>query len=180
MLVMLTNDALGGEQLAGGLRSALAVELIHTYSLIHDDLPCMDDDDTRRGKATVHKKFGEADALLAGNALLTDAFRLMTDDFSIWQDENFLSPQQKIAIIATIARAVGSKGMIRGQYLDLHVRLSRFQNRAGRNSSAQDRVSDRSRVCGRSDSQWSKERGNFMSRIHRAKNRIGFSNHRRP
>lgn len=131
MLVMLTNDALGGKQLSGGLRSALALELIHTYSLIHDDLPCMDDDDVRRGRIAVHKKFGEADALLAGNALLTDAFHLIVSDFKIWQNEDFLSPRKKIAIIAKLARAVGSRGMIRGQHLDLHAnsRVSRDELR---------------------------------------------------
>ena len=76
LLLLLSTQALGGD-LQAALRSALAIELLHTWSLVHDDLPCMDDDDVRRGQATVHKKFGEADALLAGDAMLSDAFYLL-------------------------------------------------------------------------------------------------------
>lgn len=90
---------------------ALAVEMIHTYSLIHDDLPCMDDDDMRRGKPSNHKVFGYADALLAGDALLTFAFEVLlsaSDD-----------PAKLAKAGAVLARAAGCSGMIAGQVMDL-------------------------------------------------------------
>lgn len=90
---------------------AAAIELIHTYSLIHDDLPCMDDDDLRRGRPSNHKAFGEANALLAGDGLLTDAFWLMT--------KAHLDPSVLLAAISEIARAAGSSGMVGGQFLDM-------------------------------------------------------------
>lgn len=86
-----------------------AIEMIHTYSLIHDDLPGMDNDDLRRGKLTCHKKFNEAIAILAGDALLTMAFELLTK----------LKTDRKIDIIKTIAAAIGPKGMIGGQVVDI-------------------------------------------------------------
>ena len=91
---------------------ACAVEMIHTYSLIHDDLPCMDDDDMRRGRATNHKKYGEAFALLAGDALLTGAFRV------IGQAEA-LDSETKAAAVTVLAQAAGDCGMIGGQVIDL-------------------------------------------------------------
>lgn len=91
-----------------------SLEYIHLYSLIHDDLPCMDDDTMRRGQPTAHIKFGEAQALLAGDGLLTDAFRLITQDSE-------LSEIAKIKIIDSLAAAAGSKGMVLGQSLDLEV-----------------------------------------------------------
>lgn len=91
---------------------ACAVELIHTYSLIHDDLPCMDNDDFRRGKATNHKAFNESTALLAGDALLTEAFFLIADAYS---EEPKLSTQ----LIRQLAKASGASGMVGGQVLDL-------------------------------------------------------------
>ena len=90
---------------------AAAVEMVHTYSLIHDDLPCMDDDDLRRGKPTCHKAFGESTALLAGDGLLTRAFGALT-----------LSPAPDGAVraaVAALSRAAGSFGMIGGQVMDL-------------------------------------------------------------
>ncbi|RJX23635.1 MAG: polyprenyl synthetase family protein [Dethiobacter sp.] len=106
------------------LPAACALELIHTYSLIHDDLPAMDDDDYRRGRLTSHKVFGEGTAILAGDALLTLAFELLTDknhkksEFgsSYWRH---VDSQAKLDVIFEIARAAGIKGMVGGQAVDL-------------------------------------------------------------
>lgn len=95
------------------LNFACAVEMIHTYSLIHDDLPCMDDDDMRRGKASNHKVFGEANALLAGDALLTLAFETACDI------NNEINPSLAIKAVKMIADAAGMCKMIGGQVLDL-------------------------------------------------------------
>lgn len=92
--------------------SALALEMIHTYSLIHDDLPCMDDDDYRRGKLAVHKAFKENIAVLAGDGLLTESFRV------IIKDRN-LNDSKKVKIINHISSMAGEEGMIYGQFLDL-------------------------------------------------------------
>ncbi len=89
-----------------------AIESIHTYSLIHDDLPCMDDDDMRRGKPSCHKKFGEANALLAGDALLTKAFELAADTKEI-------EPALVLKGIKTLSSLSGIEGMIGGQVVDL-------------------------------------------------------------
>jgi len=95
------------------LRTAAAIEMIHTYSLIHDDLPAMDNDDLRRGLATCHRKFGEATAILAGDVLQTLAFQ------AVAEDEN-LSPAIRVKLISEIARAAGTPtGMVAGQQLDL-------------------------------------------------------------
>jgi geranylgeranyl pyrophosphate synthase len=95
------------------LRGAAAIEMIHTYSLIHDDLPAMDDDDLRRGLATCHRKFGEATAILAGDVLQTLAFQ------AVAEDEN-LSAAIRVKLISEIARAAGTPaGMVAGQQLDL-------------------------------------------------------------
>ena len=100
------------ECLGGGCRTAIAaaaaVELLHTYTLIHDDLPCMDDDDTRRGRPSCHKAFGEANALLAGDALLTLAFETAAR-----------SPVAPAAIVRALAVAAGSRGVVGGQVADL-------------------------------------------------------------
>ena len=90
---------------------ALSLECIHTYSLIHDDLPCMDDDDLRRGQPTCHVKFGEATAVLAGDALLTLAFELI--------GELTTRPQNAFKIISILARQAGGAGMVGGQVLDM-------------------------------------------------------------
>lgn len=90
---------------------ACALEYIHTYSLIHDDLPCMDNDDFRRGKPSCHKKFGEAIALLAGDALLTHAFQIIT--------ESELSDYKKINAVSLLSQNSGACGMIGGQVIDL-------------------------------------------------------------
>ena len=89
-----------------------ALELIHTYSLIHDDLPCMDDDDLRRGKPTCHKVYGETLAVLAGDALQPEAFAILAA-------AEGLSAQQRIDAVAVLARAAGGDGMVAGQVLDL-------------------------------------------------------------
>lgn len=94
---------------------AAAIEMIHSYSLAHDDLPCMDDDDMRRGKPSCHKKFGEANALLAGDALLTLAF----DTIANRTDFNTVSPLQAIRAAGVLAEKAGVYGMIGGQVIDL-------------------------------------------------------------
>ena len=95
-----------------------AVECIHSYSLIHDDLPCMDNDEFRRGKLSTHKKFGEATAVLAGNSLLTLAFEIISEK------NNSLSPVQKSQIISSLASCSGHTGIAGGQELDL-----KFENK---------------------------------------------------
>ena len=100
---------------------AVALECIHTYSLIHDDLPAMDDDDLRRGKPTNHVLYGEAEAILAGDGLLTWAFDLITN-----QEHNTLSAQQRLDIVQVIARAAGSLGMVGGQSLDIESENTEF------------------------------------------------------
>lgn len=97
----------------GALRAACAVELIHAYSLVHDDMPCMDNDVLRRGKPTVHVQFGEASALLAGDALQALAFELLTPD------DGSVAPAQQARLCNLLARAAGSAGMAGGQAIDL-------------------------------------------------------------
>ena len=98
-----------------------AVECIHSYSLIHDDLPCMDNDSFRRGKPSTHKKYGEATAVLAGNSLLTLAFEIISDK------KNFLSSKQKSEITSLLANCSGHTGIAGGQELDL-----KFENKRKR------------------------------------------------
>ncbi|MBS0341150.1 MAG: polyprenyl synthetase family protein [Proteobacteria bacterium] len=112
LLVLAAGEAVGGHAEAA-LRAACATELIHAYSLVHDDLPCMDNDVLRRGKPTVHVKFGEADALLAGDALQALAFELLTPD-----DASF-APAVQARLCRLLARAAGSEGMAGGQAIDL-------------------------------------------------------------
>jgi len=95
------------------LRTACAIECVHTYSLIHDDLPCMDDDDLRRGRPTLHRQFDEATALLAGDALLTFAFELLADPAT------HSDPQMRCKLIAGLAKASGALGMVAGQVADM-------------------------------------------------------------
>jgi geranylgeranyl diphosphate synthase type II len=102
----------GGDNLEIALPVACGIEMIHTYSLIHDDLPCMDDDDFRRGQPSSHKKFGEATALLTGDALLTYAFGIIADAVN-------LTDEKKVGIISEISRAAGHGGMIGGQMMDM-------------------------------------------------------------
>jgi geranylgeranyl diphosphate synthase type II len=107
-----------GKAVGGGERELLAfacaVEFLHTYSLVHDDLPSMDDDDFRRGKPTSHKVFGEGIAVLAGDALLTEAFRIMAESEKASAD-----PGRALRAIADLARAAGAEGMVGGQQMDL-------------------------------------------------------------
>lgn len=107
-------------ELCGGnaenaLAFAAAVEFVHTYSLIHDDLPCMDNDDYRRGKLASHKKYGESNALLAGDALLTHAFSL----FAQAVEQKKVSADAAIKAVGVLASCAGVNGMIGGQFVDL-------------------------------------------------------------
>ena len=114
ILCIAAGEAVGGtvEKI---LPVACAIEMIHTYSLIHDDLPSMDDDSLRRGVPTNHSVFGEALAILAGDALLTDAFFLISNECIL----NGLSQALALEVIRDISKAVGSQGMVDGQALDL-------------------------------------------------------------
>ncbi len=96
------------------LRAAAAVEMVHCYSLVHDDLPAMDNDELRRGKPTCHIKFDEATAILAGDALLTKAFEVLADE-NTHQD-----PSVRTKMISTLASAAGASGMVGGQMIDLY------------------------------------------------------------
>ncbi|TSB45384.1 polyprenyl synthetase family protein [Alkalicoccobacillus porphyridii] len=100
-----------GKSSEKGIEAACAIEMVHTYSLIHDDLPAMDDDDVRRGKPTNHKVFGEAAAILAGDALLTYSFELLS---TLTED-----PEIVVSLIAEFARAIGAEGMVGGQISDM-------------------------------------------------------------
>lgn len=103
--------ALGGNK-ENVLPFACALEMVHAYSLIHDDLPCMDDDDMRRGKPSCHIAFGEANALLAGDGLLTKAFEVMAQQSKI-------PPERTVLAVGVLAQAIGHHGMIGGQRMDL-------------------------------------------------------------
>jgi geranylgeranyl diphosphate synthase, type II len=109
LLVILAAEACGGSDTTA-LPAACAVEMVHTYSLIHDDLPAMDNDDLRRGLPTCHKKFGEATAILAGDALLTLAFEVLAAGYP---------PATAAACCGELARGAGAAGMVGGQADDL-------------------------------------------------------------
>jgi farnesyl diphosphate synthase len=111
LLVMAACQAVAGESEAA-LRAAVAVELIHAYSLVHDDMPCMDNDVLRRGKPTVHVQFGQAQAMLAGDAMQALAFEVLTPATGI-------SPALQARLCALLARAAGHAGMAGGQAIDL-------------------------------------------------------------
>ena len=136
ILCMAATHALGGSE-EEALPVGCALEMIHTYSLIHDDLPAMDDDDLRRGKPTSHRAFSEATAILAGDALLTCAFQCLADH-ALQQPSQ--QNGQWLKIIALIASAAGHDGMIEGQMRDIAAegyeltvdeleQLHRFKNR---------------------------------------------------
>ena len=112
LLVLAAREAVNGNHDAA-LRAACAVELIHAYSLVHDDMPCMDNDVMRRGKPTVHVQFGEAQALLAGDALQALAFELLTPD------DDTLDAGTQARLCRMLARAAGGQGMAGGQAIDL-------------------------------------------------------------
>jgi geranylgeranyl diphosphate synthase, type II len=111
ILLLASCKAVGGDE-RKALKAACAVELIHTYSLIHDDLPAMDNDDLRRGKPTLHKVVGEANAILAGDALLTLAFQILSEDKT-------LDLEKRILLISELGRASGASGMVGGQAADI-------------------------------------------------------------
>ena len=111
--LLLESAALFGADESAALRVAAALECVHCYSLIHDDLPSMDDDDLRRGQPTVHKAFDEATAILAGDSLLTLAFDIIADEVTA------LAADRRAALVLALARAAGIGGMAGGQALDL-------------------------------------------------------------
>jgi len=115
LLVLAAGEAVGGSH-DEVMPLACAVEMIHTYSLIHDDLPAMDDDDLRRGKPTSHKVFGEGIAILAGDALLTHAFQVMAEAPAEAERDGLA---RRLAATAILAEAAGTSGMIGGQVMDL-------------------------------------------------------------
>ncbi|UCG13597.1 MAG: polyprenyl synthetase family protein [Deltaproteobacteria bacterium] len=111
ILCLAAAEAVGGDSQSAML-AACSLEMIHTYSLIHDDLPAMDDDDLRRGVPTNHKVFGEAIAILAGDGLLTEAFVLLGND-------NALPPKHTVKLVQVIAKAASYRGMVGGQVVDM-------------------------------------------------------------
>ncbi|QQF61478.1 polyprenyl synthetase family protein [Bacillus mojavensis] len=113
LIVLAVLNAYGKSE-KDGIPVGCAVEMIHTYSLIHDDLPCMDDDDLRRGKPTNHKVFGEATAVLAGDGLLTESFKLITSHVS---DE--VSAEKRLRLVNELISAAGTEGMVGGQIADM-------------------------------------------------------------
>ena len=113
VVLLSAGGAVGGDE-EEMLPFACAVEYVHTYSLVHDDLPAMDDDDFRRGRPSCHKAFGEAEAILAGDALLTEAFRVMGESRLASRD-----PGKAVRAISMLARASGACGMAGGQMMDL-------------------------------------------------------------
>lgn len=111
-LVMQSSSLFSVEEISA-YRVAAAVECVHTYSLIHDDLPAMDDDDMRRGQPSVHKKFDEATAILAGDALLTLAFEILADE------KTHADGDVRCELITSLSKAIGALGMVGGQMIDL-------------------------------------------------------------
>ena len=124
VLTLMTAEACGGT-VEAALPAACAIEMVHTYSLIHDDLPAMDDDDLRRGRPTCHVQFGEALAILAGDALLTLAFQVMARDVQ--------PPAVAAACCADLASAAGAVGMVAGQVADLQAEERTHEKPAGGN-----------------------------------------------
>ncbi|HEY6699909.1 MAG TPA: farnesyl diphosphate synthase [Pseudolabrys sp.] len=122
--LLVETAAVFGSARSGALAAGAALELVHCYSLVHDDLPAMDDDDLRRGRPTVHKAFDEATAILVGDALLTLAFDVMA------RPDVHADPSVRIALVAELARASGIGGMLGGQMLDLAAE-GRFEPKRG-------------------------------------------------
>jgi farnesyl diphosphate synthase len=118
--LVLQSAGLFNAKPAGAARTAAAIEAVHTYSLVHDDLPCMDDDDLRRGRATTHKAFDEATAVLAGDALLTSAFEILA------APETHDSAAVRCRLVYELAKAAGSDGMIGGQMIDMQAPSGAF------------------------------------------------------
>lgn len=117
LLALAAAHAVGGRRMAS-LRAACAVELIHAYSLVHDDMPCMDNDVLRRGKPTVHVKFGEAPAMLAGDAMQALAFEVLTPEAPANSTDQ-MPPALQARLCGLLARAAGHAGMAGGQAIDL-------------------------------------------------------------
>jgi farnesyl diphosphate synthase len=111
--LVVTSANMFGVGRSSALRVGGAIEMVHAYSLIHDDLPCMDDDDMRRGRASTHIQFDEATAVLAGDALQTLAFEVLADD------ETHSNPEVRLELVRTFANAAGVQGMAGGQMIDL-------------------------------------------------------------
>ena len=111
--LVMTSARLFNVAESSALRVAAAVEMVHCYSLVHDDLPAMDDDDLRRGQPTCHVRFDEATAILAGDALLTKAFQVLADP------DTHPNPAVRSDLVAELAHAAGDEGMVAGQMLDL-------------------------------------------------------------
>jgi farnesyl diphosphate synthase len=107
------TGAMFGADETSTLRAACAIELVHCYSLVHDDLPCMDDDDMRRGQPTVHRAYDEATAVLAGDGLLSFAFEILADP------DTHQDPGIRVALVHGLARASGPQGMVGGQMIDM-------------------------------------------------------------
>ncbi|MHA4192023.1 (2E,6E)-farnesyl diphosphate synthase [Bacillus cereus] len=120
LLLFATLQAFGKERNLG-VGAACALEMIHTYSLVHDDLPCMDDDDLRRGKPTNHKVFGEAMAVLAGDGLLTYAFQVI-----MAYEQKEISAEKKVRLVLELAKAAGPEGMVGGQVADMEAEGKRL------------------------------------------------------
>ena len=118
LLVLAASDAVHGLEPAA-LRAACAVELIHAYSLVHDDMPCMDDDVLRRGKPTVHVQYGEAQAMLAGDAMQALAFEVLTPCEEAGSGANDMPPALQARLCGLLARSAGGLGMAGGQAIDL-------------------------------------------------------------
>lgn len=114
LLALKFCDSLGGN-LEDALNAACAIEMVHAYSLIHDDLPCMDDDELRRGKPTCHIRYGEAVALLAGDALLTKAFEVISSSEYVQR----IGAQKALEVVQLLSSAAGAHGMIGGQTIDI-------------------------------------------------------------
>ena len=114
ILLLASCETVGGK-IETALPAACALEMIHSYSLIHDDLPAMDDDDFRRGQPTNHKVYGEATAILAGDGLLTEAFILLTSP-AVWSD---VAPEVCREVAHIMAKSAGSRGMVGGQVVDM-------------------------------------------------------------
>lgn len=113
VLILMTLDILGKDETLG-LPSGAALEMIHSYSLVHDDLPALDNDDYRRGKLTTHKKFGEAQGILIGDSLLTHAFNVLTE-----KNEGVISDKKIVEIVKLTSSYAGINGMIGGQTVDV-------------------------------------------------------------
>ena len=119
VLCLAAAEAVGSGRTGMVIRAACAVEMIHAYSLIHDDLPAMDDDDIRRGRPTCHVHFDEATAILAGDALLTLAFEILAEPEADPEADPDTDPSRRIAVIAKMAKAAGNRGMVEGQMRDI-------------------------------------------------------------